>query len=123
MKTYKKAFFLKPILNFLILGLLITTLSRFFLFFLFRERVIETEDFWYLFPIGMRMDLILLSYIIFLPAILICLLPDSFLKKISPFLNFYFILFLVLILFLELATPNFIGQYDTRLDMQIKTAH
>ncbi|OYX86384.1 MAG: hypothetical protein B7Y83_01660 [Flavobacteriales bacterium 32-34-25] len=84
MKTYKKAFFLKPILNFLILGLLITTLSRFFLFFLFRERVIETEDFWYLFPIGMRMDLILLSYIIFLPAILICLLPDSFLdKKIS----------------------------------------
>lgn len=114
MKSYKKAFFLKPVLNFLILGLLITTLSRLFLFFLFRERVIETENFWYLFPIGLRMDLILLSYILFLPAILICLLPDSFLKKISPFLNFYFISFLVLILFLELATPNFMGQYDTR---------
>lgn len=84
------------------------------MFFLFRERVVETVNYWHIFPIGLRMDLILLSYILFLPTVLVFLLPDAVLKKTAPFLNFYFILFLVVILFLELATPNFIGQYDTR---------
>ncbi len=60
------------------------------------------------------MDLILLSYILFIPFVLVSLLPDTFLNKISVFFTVYFVLFLSLILFLELATPNFIGQYDTR---------
>ena len=74
----------------------------------------ETQDYWYIFPIGLRMDLILLSYILFLPTFLICIFPDVFLKKIGAFFTIYFALFLGLILFFELATPNFIGQYDTR---------
>lgn len=110
----KKIAFLKPTFSFLFIGLLITTLSRFLLFFFYIERVISTADYWYVFPIGLRMDLIILCYILFLPTLLICLLPDRFLKKISFFFTFYFVFFLSLILFLELATPNFIGQYDTR---------
>lgn len=110
----KRAAFLKPIFNFLFIGLSITTLSRFFLFFLYEERVTTTQNYWHIFPIGLRMDLILLCYILFLPTVLICLLPDTFLKKIKAFFTVYFVLFLSLILFLELATPNFIGQYDTR---------
>ena len=110
----KKIRFLKPIINFLFIGLSITTLSRFFLFFLYQERVTQTPNYWHIFPIGLRMDLILLCYIIFLPTVLICLFPDAFLKKIRTFFTIYFVLFLSLILFLELATPNFIEQYDTR---------
>lgn len=110
----KKIAFLKPIFSFLFIGLLITTLSRFFLFFLYQERVIQTPNYWFVFPIGLRMDIIVFSYILFLPTLLICLLPDTFLKKISGFLTLYFVFFLSLILFLELVTPNFIGQYDTR---------
>ncbi len=110
----KKFQFLKPVLSFLFIALLITTFSRLFLFVMFYDRVVQTHDFWILFPIGLRMDLIVICYILLLPTVLICVLPDSFLKKISPFFNFYFILFLTLILFLELATPNFIKQYDTR---------
>lgn len=110
----KRAIFLKPLFHFLLIGLSITTLSRFFLFILFEERVVETPSYWFIFPIGLRMDLILLCYILFIPFALVCLLPDTFLNKIRVFFTVYFVLFLSLILFLELATPNFIGQYDTR---------
>lgn len=110
----KKAVFLKPLLNFFIIGLAITTLSRILLFFMFRERVVQTEDFWLIFPIGLRMDLIIMSYLAFLPALLICLLPQNALYKIRKFFSFYFILFLFLFLFMELATRDFINEYDTR---------
>lgn len=110
----KKVYFLKPVFNFYLIGLLITTLSRVFLFFLFKDRVIQTEDYWLIFPIGLRMDIIILSYIALLPAVLICLLPDKKLQFIRKFLSFYFILFLFLLLFMELATKDFINEYDTR---------
>src|SRR5258705_10516682 len=110
----RKFDFLKPVFNFIVFGLLITTLSRLFLFFLFKDRVVETEHFWYIFPIGLRMDLILLCYISFLPAILITFLPNKWIKFTNKFLVFYGFLFLFLILFVELATPDFVKQYDTR---------
>lgn len=110
----KKVLFLKPVFNFLILGLLITTLSRIFLFVLFRERVMQTENYWLIFPIGLRMDIILLSYILVLPTVLICLLSDKYIKVIKKFFSFYFIFFLFLLLFMELATKDFINEYDTR---------
>lgn len=106
--------FLKPLLNFIGVGLLITTLSRLILFFIFNDRVTETEHFGYIFPIGLRMDVILLCYLSFLPAVLILLVPDKVLKYLNRFLCFYFCLFLFLILLMELCTPQFIDQYDTR---------
>lgn len=110
----RKFNFLKPILNFILFGLLIMTLSRLFLFFLFEDRVVETHNYWYIFPIGLRMDLILLCYISFLPALLITFLPNKWIKFTNKFLVFYNFLFLFLILFIELATPDFVKQYDTR---------
>ncbi|MGO4866430.1 LTA synthase family protein [Flavobacterium sp. W21_SRS_FM7] len=110
----KKIIFLKPIFNFLFIGLLITTLSRIILFFIFKDRVMQTPDYWMIFPIGLRMDLILLSYISFLPTLLLCVLPDEYLQKIRRFFAFYFIAFLFLMLFIELASHDFIKEYDTR---------
>lgn len=110
----KKVQFLKPLLNFLFIGLAMLTLSRFLLFLFFKTRVVETHNYAYIFPIGLRMDLILMSYFLFLPVVLITLIPDNFLKKIQGFFNFYFILFLTFILFMELATLDFIKEYDTR---------
>lgn len=110
----KKLSFLKPIANFIIIGLIIMTLSRFVLFFLFKDRIQETENFWYIFPIGLRFDLIILCYLSFLPAVLICLLPHNLLHKLRKFINIYFIFFLILFLLMEMATPNFVEQYDTR---------
>lgn len=106
--------YLKPLLNFLAIGLLITTLSRIILFFIFKERVIQTENYWHIFPIGLRMDLILLCYLSLLPLVLLTFIPNTYRKYSNKFLGFYCILFLFLILFMELATPDFIHQYDTR---------
>ncbi|RTL13949.1 MAG: alkaline phosphatase family protein [Flavobacteriaceae bacterium] len=106
--------YLKPIFSFFLIGLSITTISRILLFFVFKERVVENPNYGQLFLIGLRFDLILMSYIAFLPAVLISLLPDSILKHFKKFFNFYFIFFLFLFLLMELSTLDFINQYDTR---------
>ncbi|RVT71398.1 alkaline phosphatase family protein [Flavobacterium sufflavum] len=110
----KKHIFIKPVINFFFIGLLITTISRLVLFFIFMGRVTQTPDYWMIFPIGLRMDIILLSYISFLPTLLLAFLPDNYLQKIKKFFSFYFITFLFLLLFMELASYDFIKEYDTR---------
>ncbi|RZJ67369.1 MAG: LTA synthase family protein [Flavobacterium sp.] len=110
----KKIAFLKPAFNFLWLFLLITNLSRFVLFLIFFDRVSETPDFWYIFPLGLRSDFILASYLLILPVLLLLALPERPLLKMQRFFNIYFITFLVLLLLMELSTSDFIKQYDTR---------
>ncbi len=110
----KKIDFLRPLVHFILIGLAITTLSRVFLFWMFSDRIMQVADFWRIFTIGLRMDLILLCYLSFLPALLLCVLPHHWLIKIKSFFSIYFVLFLALLLFMELATRDFIGQYDTR---------
>lgn len=110
----KKINFLRPVFNFITIGLLILSLNRFFLFLIFNKRVVETPSYVELFSIGLRFDLILLCYLSFLPFVLIMFLPSHILYKIKKFFNFYFIFFLFLILLMELATLDFINQYDTR---------
>ncbi|MBD3581034.1 LTA synthase family protein [Flavobacterium selenitireducens] len=110
----KKLAFLKPALVFVGIALAITTLSRLALFVLFNDRVSETPDFWLIFPLGLRSDLIIISYLSFLPVLLLTVLPDAVLQKIKGFFKVYFILFLTLFLLMELSTPDFIRQYDTR---------
>ena len=110
----QKLTFLKPLLNFFGLGLLIMTLSRVILFFMFKERVEQTESFWYIYPLGLWMDIIVMSYLSFIPTVLLLLSPTNILKYINKFINVYCCFFLFLILFMELSTPQFIDQYDTR---------
>ena len=106
--------YIKHIVSFFLIGLCITTISRILLFFIFKERVVENPNYGQLFLIGLRFDLILMSYIAFLPAVLLSLLPDSVLQYIKKFFNIYFIFFLFLFLLMELSTLDFINQYDTR---------
>ncbi len=110
----KKLSYLKSIANFILIGLVITTLSRVILFFIFKERIDDTPDYWYIFPIGLRFDLILLCYLSFLPFLIISFVPGKYLHYFNRFLNIYYILFLVLILLMELTSSDFIKQYDTR---------
>ncbi len=110
----KRLLYLKPLFLFIIIALLITTLSRVILFFIFNERIIHTEDYWMIFPIGLKMDMILISYLSFIPIIILSLVPGRFLKYFNKFLSGYFVVFLCLFLFMEATTPEFISQYDTR---------
>jgi len=110
----KKLAHLKPILNFIFIGLCITTLSRLILFLVFEDRVDDSPHYWYIFPIGLRFDLILLCYLSFLPAIILSLVPDRFLSYFKVFLYGYFTLLLCILLIMELSTLDFVQQYDTR---------
>jgi phosphoglycerol transferase MdoB-like AlkP superfamily enzyme len=110
----KKFLLLKPIFWFFIIGIGITTISRLLLLLIFTSRITLVENYWLLFPIGLRIDVILLSYIALLPTLLILLLPDSIVRRIGGFIRSYLVLFLLLLLFMELATPSFLMQYDTR---------
>ncbi len=110
----KKFNHLKSLLCFIGCGLAITTLSRVILFFIFKERINDTPDYWHIFPIGLRFDLILLCYLSFLPAVIISLVPGKQLQYLQRFLNIYYIFFLTLLLLMELSSPDFIKQYDTR---------
>lgn len=110
----EKIKYLRPLFFFILLALVITTLSRFVLLFIFQDRIIQTENFWMIFPIGFKMDIILISYLSFLPATIISLVPEKFLKYFNRFLSIYFTTFLFLFFFMEITTPDFIDQYDTR---------
>ena len=110
----KNLSFVKPIINFYLVGLVIITLSRFLLFLFFYDRITETENFLRLFPIGLRIDLILLSYIAILPTFFIVFLPTNWLQKGQYLIRYFFIICLIVLLFMELATPNFLIEYDTR---------
>lgn len=110
----KKLRHLKPLMLFIAIGLSITTLSRLVLFFIFKQRIDDTPDYWHIFPIGLRFDLILLCYLSFLPFVIISLLPDKTLNYLKRFLNIYYIVFLTAILLMELSSADFITQYDTR---------
>lgn len=110
----KKLLYLKPLCLFIIIALLITTLSRVVLLFIFNDRISQTENYWMIFPIGLKMDMILISYLSFIPAIILSLVPDKFLRYFNKYLSIYFIVILFLFLFMEAVTPEFIKQYDTR---------
>jgi phosphoglycerol transferase MdoB-like AlkP superfamily enzyme len=110
----KKLNYLKPLFNFVFIALIINSVSRFFLFLAFKERVIETENYFQIFFIGLRFDLIVIAYLSIIPALLLTFLPDNFLQKIKGFFKIYFILFLFIFLLMELSTLDFMHQYDTR---------
>jgi len=110
----EKIKYLRPLVFFILLALAITTISRLVFFFIFQDRIVQTEDYWMIFPIGLKMDMILISYLSFLPAVIISLVPDKFLKYFNRFLSIYFTVFLFLFFFMEITTPDFIDQYDTR---------
>jgi len=110
----KKIKYLRPLFLFAIIVLVITNGSRLILFLVYKDRIVETANYGLMFPVGLHMDLILLSYLCFLPAAILSLVPDKFLKYFTKFLTGYFILFLFIYFFMELITPQFLDQYDTR---------
>ncbi len=106
--------YIKPILVFYLLGLLIFAIGRIFLFFFFFQRASATENISDIFTNGFRIDLILLSLASTIPLILMTILPKISQKFLNTFLLIYFPIFLGIFLFMEVSTLPFIKQYDTR---------
>lgn len=110
----QKISYLKPLFYFIISGLLIMTLSRLALFFIYNERILEVNEYWKIFTFGLRFDLIVMCYLSFIPALIISFVPEKANRAGSIFLSIYSAILLFFIFVTEVTTPEFIDQYDTR---------
>ncbi len=111
--------FLGPLFPLLTFCLLV--LATFFIFRFFHclnnfDRVSTVDNFFFLFPIGVRMDTILLSYIMLPFFLMLILLPAKLVRMLRSLFSLYFALFLSLFIFMEIATFPFLAEFDTRPD-------
>ncbi len=79
-----------------------------------RAAIAGTEDLWLMFPIGLRMDTVLLCYLLLPVALVLASLPAG--RARDRLVAGWFALWAAVIVYLELATPPFIAEYDKRPD-------
>lgn len=104
-----------PLLQLLILGLVLLSLSRLGLVAWQWPRVAATAILGQILVQGVRADLILLGYLIAVPLVLAPLLAYRKTRRVWQLLTVSWTTFaLILIVFMEVATPQFIMQYDVR---------
>ena len=96
------------------LALLVLTAGRAVLALRFGERVVLEPRHWLIFPLGLRLDVLVASYLVALPLLVIALLPSRWLRAARPALGFAFAALLSLLVLLEAITPDYVDQYDVR---------
>lgn len=91
-------------------------IGRVFFYLIYFDRLsdISLNESLLTFIFGLRMDTIVISIILVIPAIFLTLTPKIFSKFISKFLYFYILLFIVIALFIESASFPFFAQYDLK---------
>ena len=109
-----KLSYLRPLYLFFMLGLIVLTISRLTLFAWYKEQLVSVENYMNLFILGFRMDVVLMSYLSLLPAVLLTFMPSSKRWYTTRIVAAYSGLFLVLILLAECITPGFINRHGTR---------
>ena len=104
-----------PLVAMLLLGLLILSASRLGLVLWKFDRVTSTGKLLEVLVQGIRVDIIQLSLIVLIPLLLAPVLAIKRLFKFwQKFTYIWVVLAIVLLVFLEAATPGFIGEYDIR---------
>lgn len=103
-----------PLLLAYLVGAAFLTLMRAAFAFAYRDAIAGTEDLWFMFPLGLRMDTVLLCYLLLAPALVLAILPAG--RARDGLVAGYLALWAALIVYLELATPPFIAEYDKRPD-------
>ena len=91
-------------------------IGRVFFYLIYFDRLsdISLNESLLTFIFGLRMDTIVISIILVIPAIFLTITPKIFSKFISKFLYFYILLFIVIALFIESASFPFFAQYDLK---------
>lgn len=104
-----------PVALFVVSSLLMLSLFRFGYFILYTERVLEAMNPLEFFLLGIRADFIQIGYYTLIPLLLF---PFCNFPKIHQiWLKFsvvWFSVCFVLLFFMEISTPAFLAQYDTR---------
>ena len=106
---------LLPVLFFIVASLFCLGVFRFGLMVWQWQRVIAVHGILPVLLYGVRMDLVLLSPVSFLPAIFSLTFPKGGIGRVwSKIQVFWFTLWFAILVFMEAATPSFIGEYDAR---------
>lgn len=104
-----------PLVSMLLLGLVILSLSRLGLVLWKLERVTATGKLAEILLQGIRVDIIQLCLLALIPLLLAPLLAIKPLFKVWHKFTYFWVIFaIVLLVFLEAATPGFIAEYDVR---------
>lgn len=74
----------------------------------------EIAGFYWLFPVGARVDTIALCALLLIPTLLLFLLPESWGHRWKPLLSIYFAVATALLLFLEIVTFPFFENFGAR---------
>ncbi len=90
-------------------------LGRLGLFVLYYDRIVHSgTEYWWSFLYGLRMDTIVASLFLLIPAILLLLVPSA-LGKFAAWLSRAYLLFLfLLVIYIENATFPFFAEFDVR---------
>lgn len=107
---------LAPLVFFIISALFLFFISRLVLNLVYWQRVIQDPMFFKLYLVGVRMDMIVICYFLFLPALFFLLFPKNILRYIKYLWIFYFTFFIGFAFFMEMSTFAFIREYDLRPD-------
>jgi len=112
----KRLGILYPIGAALLIFLFILSISRVGLSLWHSDRVTEANGWFDIFFSGIRIDIATLSYLLILPGLLTCLFASNGLigRAWLFVLRVWLLLGLWLLVYMELATPSFIMEYDVR---------
>lgn len=89
-------------------------LGRLSLFLIYFESFSLNHNYWLSFLYGIKMDTIVASVFLVMPAILLCFTSFKLKYIIDKILKVYFSLILILVVYIENATLPFFCQYDAR---------
>src|SRR5882672_538816 len=108
--------YLRPLALFGAAVLVVLTVSRIVLVLWQLERVRAVEMVGNVFVLGLRFDFVLLGALLALPVLLMPFVATSrfMLRWGGLLVRGYLVACFALVLFVELATPSFINQYDSR---------
>lgn len=116
MNAFKQKFLgpLAPVAFLALLGLSVFSVNRLVLTLVYWDRVQVVEHFWWLFPIGLRMDVIALSLLLPIPSALLLLLPNIKHRANRFALAALLTAIGLFMVFMEAASLPFVQQFDSR---------
>lgn len=105
---------LAPLVGFFLFALTVFLLSRGLLLATYWDRLQAVEHLWWVFPLGLRMDVVTLSLLVIIPALLLLLLPANIERRLRPAVAGLLAVAAAILVYMEVATRPFVAQYDSR---------
>lgn len=105
-----------PLIGLALPVLVLLSLSRLGHTLTYAERVRQTEGWGWLFLVGLRMDSVLVSFLLVLPAFIVLTFPPAWAVAARRSVAISCTVLAMAVLFMELATVRFLDEFDHRPD-------